>query len=411
MKQTLLWFTLIAATALAACERNAPAPGAAAGADLASEPATGPRGGRLLADGDFMLELAIFETGTPPEYRAWASVAGRPIEPAEVDLAVELARTGGVVDRVGFAPAGDYLRGDREIDEPHSFDVSVTARHGAQTHRWAYESHEGRTVIPADVAAAAGIEAGVAGPGVIVETASLYGFVTPDPTRVREVAARFPGVIRGVQAQIGERVAAGAALATVESNESLQLYTVTAPIAGTIVRRHAEPGEQTSGELLFEITDFSTVWVELGVFPRDRARVRIGQTVRMRGDGGAVAQGTVAYVAPVGDRATQSVAARVVLDNADGLWSAGQFIEAAVTVAETEVALAVPLAAVQTFRDFDVVYARFGDVYEVRMLELGRRDTLHVEVRGGLMPGTEFVTENSYLVKADVEKSGASHDH
>jgi len=65
----------------------------------------------------------------------------------------------------------------------------------------------------------------------------------------------------------------------------------------------------------------------------------------------------------------------------------------------------------QSFRDFTVVYARFQQTYEVRMLELGRRDGEFVEVLGGLDPGTTYVSENSFLVKADIEKSGASHDH
>jgi len=58
-----------------------------------------------------------------------------------------------------------------------------------------------------------------------------------------------------------------------------------------------------------------------------------------------------------------------------------------------------------------VVFARFGDTYEVRMLELGRGNRDWIEVLGGLVPGTEYVTANSYLIKADIEKSGASHDH
>ena len=58
-----------------------------------------------------------------------------------------------------------------------------------------------------------------------------------------------------------------------------------------------------------------------------------------------------------------------------------------------------------------VVYAQIGNEYEVRMLDLGRQDTDRAEVLGGLAPGTRYVTTNSYLVKADIEKSGASHDH
>jgi cobalt-zinc-cadmium efflux system membrane fusion protein len=45
------------------------------------------------------------------------------------------------------------------------------------------------------------------------------------------------------------------------------------------------------------------------------------------------------------------------------------------------------------------------------MLDLGRRDSDRIEVLGGLEAGTRYVTTNSYLLKADIEKSGASHDH
>jgi cobalt-zinc-cadmium efflux system membrane fusion protein len=82
-----------------------------------------------------------------------------------------------------------------------------------------------------------------------------------------------------------------------------------------------------------------------------------------------------------------------------------------VTVGATPVALAVPLSSLQRFREFDVVFAQVGEAYEVRMLTLGRRDASFVEVLDGLAPGTTYVVDNSYLIKADIEKAGASHDH
>jgi len=71
----------------------------------------------------------------------------------------------------------------------------------------------------------------------------------------------------------------------------------------------------------------------------------------------------------------------------------------------------VKTAGLQAFRDFTVVYAQVGETYEVRMLELGTPQGDMVEVLGGLEPGTRYVTESSYVIKADIEKSGASHDH
>ena len=80
-------------------------------------------------------------------------------------------------------------------------------------------------------------------------------------------------------------------------------------------------------------------------------------------------------------------------------------------MSETQVPLAVKESGLQRFRDFTVVFAQVGDTYEVRMLELGKRDGQLVEVLGGLKPGTRYVSEQSYLIRADIEKSGASHDH
>jgi cobalt-zinc-cadmium efflux system membrane fusion protein len=399
---------------LSACTAENPGAGGARNMELDAHveaEARGPNGGRLLNDAGFTVELAIFEAGVPPEFHAWITQDGRPVAPRDVALNVELVRLGGVADRIDFTALSEYLRGNQVVTEPHSFDVRVAAEHAGRQYRWAYESYEGRTTIAADIARASGIATAIAGPGTIEDRFVLYGAISPDITRVREVRARFPGVIRSVSRQIGDTVRAGETLAAIESNESLQSYTVTAPIAGVITARHAEPGEQTSDDNLFEIVDFSRVWAELSVFSRDRPKLRTGAGVRVTADNGAAATGTVDYLAPAGDRASQSVIARVELDNADGRWTPGQFVEGEVTVAATAVAMTVPLSALQRFRDFDVVFARVGEDYEVRMLDLGQRDSEHVEVLGGLAPGTEYVTTNSYLVKADIEKSGASHDH
>ena len=86
-------------------------------------------------------------------------------------------------------------------------------------------------------------------------------------------------------------------------------------------------------------------------------------------------------------------------------------VKATIKVGEHAVPLAVKRSGLQAFRDFTVVYAQVGEEYEVRMLELGRRDGEWIEVLGGLQAGTRYVSENSYVIKADIEKSGASHDH
>ena len=82
-----------------------------------------------------------------------------------------------------------------------------------------------------------------------------------------------------------------------------------------------------------------------------------------------------------------------------------------VSVDQRRAPLAVRTDAIQQFRDFRVVFAKIGETYEVRMLELGQESPEWTEVLSGIDAGTVYASENSYVIKADIEKSGASHDH
>ncbi len=376
-----------------------------------AEPAKGPHNGRMLVDGPFALELAIFESGVPPEYRAWATLDGKPVPPSAVQLTVELHRLGNKVDRFSFKPEGDILRGDGVVKEPHSFAVKVAATHADKTYNWAYDSFEGRSSIAAKIAESAGIKTELAGPARLVETVTLYGQIVANPEKVREVSARFPGPIRSVAKQLGDAVRAGETLATIESNDSLQTYAVKAPIAGVVTQRDANPGEESGSRVLFTITDTSAVLSELSVFPRDRARVQPGAAVTLKlADDETTVTGKIARV-DVQAGSNQAVTARVQIDTRDGRFLPGSFVTGEVAVGRREVPLAVKVAGLQGFRDFTVVYALVDETYEVRMLELGAQHGEWVEVLGGLEPGERYVTENSFLIKADIEKDGASHDH
>jgi membrane fusion protein, heavy metal efflux system len=379
------------------------------------EEARGAHRGRLLQSGDLQLEVSIFEDGVPPEFRLYVTVGGKPVPADKVQATIELRRVtgidGGVTDKHSFSPRNDYLVSASAVYEPHSFDVSVQLEYQGRAYAWKYASPEGRVDIEPSVAAAAGLITANAGPGKIADQLLLYGRIAPDAERMRQVRARFAGPVRTVTVRTGDRVQAGQVLATVESNESLQIYSVTAPIGGLVTARHVNVGEITGGEPLFEIADFSSVWAEVSVFQRDRSRVAVGQTVDVRAaEGDLRGEGSIRLIAPSGT-GSSSVIARVTLDNSRGTWTPGQFIEAQVAVAKHSSTLVVPLEALQRFRDWDVVFANEGSTYQALPVRLGRRDGTHVEILEGLAAGARIVTGNSYLVKADIEKSGASHDH
>jgi cobalt-zinc-cadmium efflux system membrane fusion protein len=376
-----------------------------------TEPKKGSNGGRLLSDGDFALELVIFETGVPPEFRVWITQGGEAVAPNRVDVQIVLTRLGEITEKISFVHADVFLRGDAVVYEPHSFIVDVNANYSGKSYHWRYDNFEGRTRIGDQIADTAGIGTETAGPAVIRDYVTVYGRVVSDPEGVSHVNARFDGVIRSVSVSMGSTVQKGQVLARIEANDSLNSYAINAPIGGTIIERHANSGETTNGRTLFSIIDTSSVWAELAVFPSDRTKVRVGLPVSMQTAIGNIRiEGEIALLSPVAG-ANQSVTARIRLDNRQGLLAAGMYLTGEIEIEQFDVPLAVKRTALQSFRDFTVVFAKVKDEYEVRMLDLGRQDGEWVEVRGGLDIGTEYVTINSYLLKADIEKSGASHDH
>jgi len=374
------------------------------------EPEKGIHGGRLLADGTFLVELAIFETGVPPELRVWITNDGKPVNPEAVSLSVALTRLGDVVETINFKPVSDFLRGDKLVYEPHSFLVAVIAAYEGKKYQWQYDDVEGRTRIAAALAKVINIQVETAGEANFIETVEAFGRLAPHPDAEREISARFDGEISKVHVNLGQAVKAGDDLITINSNESLKSYTITAPINGVITSRVGNAGEQTGGRNLLSIVDPSKIIAELSVFPMDRQRVAIGAKVTLHIDGRAAATGRVTTIDPQ-LMENQSSIVRVEIDALTNSLSAGQFVRGDIEVARYSVPLAVKRLGLQSFRDFTVVYAKVGDEYEVRMLELGRVAGEWVEVLGGLNPGTEYVTDKSFIIKADIEKSGASHDH
>ena len=103
--------------------------------------------------------------------------------------------------------------------------------------------------------------------------------------------------------------------------------------------------------------------------------------------------------------------ARAELANPTGEWRPGLFVTAEVVVDEATVPVAVRNSGLQRFRDWDVVFGRYGDVFEILPLELGRRDDEWSEVLSGIEAGQPYAAGNSFIVKAELGKAGASHDH
>jgi len=275
------------------------------------------------------------------------------------------------------------------------------------------ESAPETTTITAAMAEQAGIRVAPVAAGTIADEHDVQGLLTPVDGRVAQVMARFPGPIRSLRANVGDRVAAGQVLASIESNLSLTTYTVSAPISGVVLARQAQVGGVAGeGTPLFEIGDLSTLWVDLHIFGNDTQHITAGVPVTVaRMTDGVSQTTTLERVLPGTATASQSTVARASLRNDDGLWRPGAAVKARIVVATQAAAQVVPLSALQSMDGKDVVFVRSGDTYTARPVRLGARDAGKVEVLDGLTPGEQVVIEQSYVVKADIGKAGASHEH
>lgn len=289
-------------------------------------------------------------------------------------------------------PAGDGHGDDDHADDDHADDA---------------------TTIAAAIADDVGIRVAPAAAGTIADQHEVQGLLTTLESGNARVTARFPGPIRRLHAEVGDRVRAGQALATIDSNLSLSTYTVTAPIGGTVLARTASVGQNAGeGAVLYEIADLSTLWVDLHVFGRDADHLAAGSPVTIsRLSDGATAETRIDRVLPGTATASQSTIARATLDNADGQWRPGSAVRAMVTVSTQPADLVVPLTALQQMDGRDVVFVREGERYEKRVVTLGRRDARQVELVDGVAVGEDVVIEQSYTIKADLEKAGVGHAH
>jgi len=258
----------------------------------------------------------------------------------------------------------------------------------------------------------AGITTAPVGPGTIDSGAELLGQVHANGDQVAHLYPRFPGLVLDVRKSVGDVVRRGDVLAVLESSESLSRYQLKTLLDGVVLEKQVTRGESVQPDkLCFVVADLSSVWVELSVYQNDLADLRVGQKVRIAlGGRGTGAEGAISYITPSVDPVTRTATARVVLPNAQGSWRPGMFVTARV-VADAAVDLVVPRSAIQIVEGQPSVFVQTDDGWALRAVQLGREGDQRVEVLTGLEPGESVADRNAFLLKAELGKGEAEHEH
>lgn len=197
------------------------------------------------------------------------------------------------------------------------------------------------------------------------------------------------------------------------SNNGLSRYELRSPIDGVVTDKKISLGQVVNeADNLFEVADLNTVWAEMTIYAKDINTVKTGQKITIKASSfDTQAVGTISYVGALVGEQSRTAMARVVLNNPNQTWLPGLPVNIELVADEVEVPLAVSVEGIQTLRDWTVVFGRYGEYFEARPLKLGRRDAQNIEVLEGLSVREKYAAGNSFLIKADIGKAGASHDH
>ncbi|WP_176060371.1 efflux RND transporter periplasmic adaptor subunit [Paraburkholderia sp. BCC1876] len=193
---------------------------------------------------------------------------------------------------------------------------------------------------------------------------------------------------------------------------ALNRYELRAPFGGTIVEKHATPGEAVAADAnLFVISDLSSVWAEMAVPAQRLNEVRVGREARVSAAAfESTSSGPIAYVGALLGEQTRTAPARVVLPNPDGAWRPGMFVNVSVDAGRQAVPLAVASDALQDIDGAPAVFVQSGKGFVAQGVETGRRDERVVEIVKGLKTGQQYVAANSFVLKAELGKGSAEHE-
>jgi cobalt-zinc-cadmium efflux system membrane fusion protein len=196
---------------------------------------------------------------------------------------------------------------------------------------------------------------------------------------------------------------------TSESAEQFTTYKISAPFNGTIIEKHITLGEVISeDDDIFVVANLDTVWVDLRVPQKDASSIKKGQKVTISGKSDTTKiEDTIDYVHSLIDEQTRTKLARVVLDNTSGQFLPGTFVTANVQVGESESDVIVNKSVLQNIDDKACVFVQSAQGFEPRPVIIGRSNETCVEIIDGLESGEIIVTENSFRIKAQLEKAAA----
>ncbi len=193
-------------------------------------------------------------------------------------------------------------------------------------------------------------------------------------------------------------------------------FDIYSDISGVVTQRMASLGDYVStGAVLAEVADLSTVWVVLDAFEANLSRISKGDTFTftVQGLGSKEYAATVNDITPYLDEATRAVEIRAVVDNSDGRLSPEMFVNAQLKLGSGDgeaTALMVPKSAVLWTGTNSVVYIKVPGqsrpAFEMREVALGGSSGNQYAIVSGIDAGDEIVSNGVFAVDGAAQLTG-----
>ena len=198
---------------------------------------------------------------------------------------------------------------------------------------------------------------------------------------------------------------------TIATSDKPQLdLTIYSPASGIVSERKVTQGQYVNaGDVLYTVTNLSTVWIKADIYEADLPQVRVGQAVEVTAESlpGTKLRGQVGFLEPMVNAQTRTTAARIQVANSGMRLRPGMFVQARFTVTSGESRLAVPRSAVVDTGERKLVYVAKGNgVFEAHAVQLGTVADDYYPVLAGLRGGERVVTEGNFLLDSQTHITG-----
>jgi RND family efflux transporter MFP subunit len=166
-----------------------------------------------------------------------------------------------------------------------------------------------------------------------------------------------------------------------------------APIDGMIRARTANVGQYVAaGAAIATVVQMSPLRLRTEVPERESVNIKVGMPVRLTVEGSSGEhQGQIARLSPSFDETNRTLLVETEVANPAAAIRPGAFARAEIVTSSSQRAVMVPAAAVVTFAGIDRVFTVTGDTAAEKRIKTGRRTRAGIEVLEGIAAGDDVV--------------------